>query len=107
MPGGREEVVGRVFGIQPHFDGMAIKGHLVLSDWQRLAARHTDLPGHQVQAGDGFGDRVFHLQAGVHLHEEELAAGIEQELHSASTDIADRLSSLDRGLAHGLPLTVA
>ncbi|MNO92300.1 hypothetical protein D3C76_838690 [compost metagenome] len=47
---------------------------------------------------------MFDLQAGVHLHEEELAAGIEQELHRARTHIADGLGSAHRGLAHGLAL---
>ncbi len=35
------------------------------------AGRHDELPFDQVLAGDRLGDRMLHLQAGVHLHEEE------------------------------------
>ncbi len=69
---------------------------------QRLAFGHADLPGHQVLPGDQFGDRVLHLQAGVHFQEEELAALIQQKLHGAGADIVDRGGGLDRRLAHGL-----
>ncbi|MNZ64242.1 hypothetical protein D3C78_824090 [compost metagenome] len=50
---------------------------------------------------------MFDLQARVHLHEEEFATGIEQELHGAGADIADRLGRLDRRFAHGLALGAA
>ena len=81
---------------------MAQQGYLVLGHGQGFATGHADLPGHQVQAGDGFGDRVFHLQAGVHLHEEEFTAGVEQEFHGAGADVADGLGRPYRGFAHGL-----
>ena len=60
--GSRQEIIARVFGIQPHFDRMADQRNLGLSHRQRFAAGHTNLPGHQIEAGDGFGDRVFDLQ---------------------------------------------
>ena len=99
--GGRQEVVVRIFGIQPHFDGVACERYLILGDWQRFATGYADLPGHQIESGDGLGDRVLDLQAGVHFHEEELATGIEQELDRPGADVADGLRSLDRGFAHG------
>ncbi|VVN48501.1 hypothetical protein PS639_06045 [Pseudomonas fluorescens] len=101
--GGRQEVVGRVFGVQAHFNCMTEQRHLILGHRQRFTARHANLPGHQVEAGDGFGDRVFDLQAGVHLHEEELAAGIQQKFHGTGTDVPDGLGRTHRGFAHGTP----
>ncbi|MND43741.1 hypothetical protein D3C80_345610 [compost metagenome] len=98
---GGEEVLVRVFGVQAHFDGVAIQRHLFLGDGQGLATGDADLPGHQVEAGDGFGDRVLHLQAGVHLHEEEVATLVQQEFHGAGTDVADGLGGAHGGLAHG------
>ncbi len=80
---------------------MAVERHLILCDRERLATRDTDLPGHQIQAGDGFGHGVFDLQAGVHLHKEEFTARVEQKFHRAGAHIADGLSGLDRSFAHG------
>ena len=66
--GGQELVVG-VLGADARLDGMAAQRDLVLRERQWLARGHAQLPFHEVQAGDGLGDRVLHLQARVHLHE--------------------------------------
>ena len=65
----------------------------------------ADLLVDQVDAGDHLGDRVLHLDAGVHLDEVELAvlveeldgagAGILQVLHGLRHDAADALAHLD------------
>ncbi|MCY1213453.1 hypothetical protein D9M72_252340 [compost metagenome] len=80
---------------------MADQRHLLLGDRQRFATGNANLPGHQVEAGDGFGDRVLHLQAGVHFHEEEVATLIQQEFHGAGTDVADGLGGAHGGFTHG------
>src|SRR3546814_12164719 len=54
-----------------------------------------------VCSSDLFGDRMFDLQARVHLHEEELTACIQQKLHGTGTDITDGLSRAHGGFAHG------
>ncbi|MNO81996.1 hypothetical protein D3C76_732550 [compost metagenome] len=82
---------------------MTHQRHLILSHRQRFTACHANLPGHQVETGDGFGDRVFDLQAGVHLHEEEFAAGIQQKLDGAGTDVADGLRRTHSRFTHGAP----
>jgi hypothetical protein len=43
---------------------------------------------HQVDAGDHLGDGVLHLDAGVHLHEGELALVVHQELERAGGHVA-------------------
>ena len=49
-------------------------------------------------ADDRLGDRVLHLEAGVHLQEEEaLPLGVVEELDGAGTDVRDRLGGLARG----------
>ena len=45
-----------------------------LREGQPLSGGDADLPLHQVQPGDQLGDRVLHLQAGVHLQEVEAGA---------------------------------
>jgi hypothetical protein len=46
-----------------------------------------------------FGDGVLDLDAGVHLHEVELAA-VEEELDGAGALVADGAGGLDGGVAH-------
>ena len=73
----------------------------MLGNRQRFALGHANLPGHQIKAGNGLGNRVLDLQARVHFHEEELAASIQQKLHRARTDVADGLGCTHRRFAHG------
>ena len=99
-----QEARGGILGVQPHLDGVARLGQLVLGARQRLAGGHLQLPGDQVLPGDQLGDRVLDLQPRVHLEEEELAGvGVDDELDRAGSDVVDRPRRLDRGLAHGLP----
>ena len=107
LPGGDaaglwEKTLGRVFGVQAHFHGMAVELHLLLSQRQRQSFGDVQLPGHQIEAGDQFGHRVFHLQPGVHLQKVKLPARIQQELHGASADVIHRATRLERRFAHGL-----
>ena len=51
------------------------------------AGGDADLLAHDVDAGDGFGDRMLHLQAGVHLDEIEAAVFV-QEFDGAGAQIA-------------------
>ena len=67
---------------------------------QGPAVGHFDLQPHEVEPGDGFGDRVLDLQAGVHLEEEERTIGRHDELDRSRADIADRTSCEHRCLAH-------
>ena len=87
---------------------MAVQAQLFLAQRQRLAAGHAQLPLDQVGAGDGFGDRMLDLQAGVHLHEVEahllgrfIAAGLlDDEFHCAGADVVDSAGGGDGGFAH-------
>jgi hypothetical protein len=46
---------------------------------------------------------MLHLNAGVHLHEVEVFAGvIDEELDRAAVLVADLLAELHRGVAHAL-----
>ncbi len=100
-----EEVGEGVLGVDPALDGVAPQGDLVLREAQRLAFGHPDHGVHQVQAADQLGDRVLHLQPGVHLQEEEpgaLGALLEKELNGAGRRVADLFGEADGGLAHRL-----
>ncbi len=43
----------------------------------------------EVDAGDGLGDGVLHLDAGVHLDEVELTGGVHEEFDRAGVLVAD------------------
>ena len=102
-PARRQEVTGRILGIEPHLDGVAGDRQRVLRTRQGLAGGHPELPFHQVLPGNHLGNGMLHLQAGVHLHEGEAAVAIEQELHRAGADIADGAGGRDRGRRHRRP----
>jgi hypothetical protein len=55
----------------------------------------------EVEARDQLGNRVLHLEAGVHLQEVEAAVGARDELDRAGGEIADLLCELDGLFAHG------
>ena len=48
-----------------------------------------DLRLHDVDAGDRFGNRMLHLNAGVHFDEVQLAVLIHQELDGSRVGVAD------------------
>lgn len=62
---------------------------------QRGPFRDPDLFRHQVEAEHGLGDRVFDLEAGVHLQEVRPAVG-DQELDRARTHVVHRAGGTDR-----------
>ncbi len=81
-----------VLGVDPGLDGVALRTHVVLGQPEAAPLRDPELKGHEVEPGDGLGDRVLDLQPGVHLEEEELLrrprTGDEQ-LDRASADVTD------------------
>ena len=98
-PGGGQELVGRVFGIESRLDGMAAKYDVFLRPGQWLPTGQANLPLDDIDAGHQFRHRVLHLQAGVHLQETELAVG-PQKLHRPRADIVNGLGQSDGRRAH-------
>ena len=84
-----DKVVQRVLGRHAALQGVPVQLHVILAcDTCRLdkglALGDQDLRAHDVDAGDFFGDGVFHLNAGVHLDEVKLARfHIHQEFDGA------------------------
>ena len=67
---------------------MAIDGQIVLGKGHRQPFGHANLFAHQIDAKDRLGHRMFHLKAGVHFDEIELAILIE-EFDRARADVVD------------------
>ena len=91
------ELVGRVLGGDPALQREAVQRDRVLRETQVLQGlprRDAHLARHEVDVGDLLGDRVLHLDAGVHLDEVVVAVAVEQELDGAGVDVADLLGEL-------------
>src|SRR5262249_51792604 len=89
-----------ILGIETRLDGVPVEPELVLRDPERTARRDVDLQSHEIEAGHQLGDRMLHLEPGVHLEEVELAVRREHELDGAGTDVADGPNHDDRRNAH-------
>src|SRR5256714_2014144 len=104
-----QEILRRVLRVDAHLDGGAALRDLVLRERQRLAGRHAQLGGPQIEARDLFRDRMLHLQPRVHLEKVEAALRVLQELERARIDVPDGARARDRGVhqpALGLRLEV-
>ena len=82
------KAVVRVFGVDPHFNGVAVEANVLLLQRQGFARCHAQLPLHQIEAGHAFGHRVLHLQAGVHFQEVVAVFAVHDELHRARAPVA-------------------
>ena len=101
-------VAGGVFGVEADFDGVAVDLEVLLAEREGFAGGDAELPLDEVLAGDGLGDGVFDLEAGVHLHEVEFVirrfvrdASIDDEFDGAGAFVADGAGGGAGGLAHG------
>ena len=84
----------RVFGVDPAFDCMTVELDVLLFKAERGAAGNADLFADDVNAADGFGYRMFDLQAGIHLQKIEFAVFIQKFQRSGIeiTDLGNRLA---------------
>ena len=92
--------MARVFCIDAAFNGVAPELDLFLLQRQRLPCGNDELLGDQINASHHLGDRMLHLDAGIHLHEVEATAGIKQKFDRASAFVADAASRRDSSLPH-------
>ena len=98
----RHELGARVLGGDPALDRVAPERDLVLTERQGGARGNRELPGHQVDAGDEFGHRVFHLKPGVDLQKVERVA-VDEELHRPGVPIAHGARGRNRRPSHRVP----
>ena len=98
----QEPAPRRVLGVDAALDGVAPPHDVVLPDRQRVARGDEQLHLDEIETDGHLRDRVLHLEARVHLEEEEVAV-LEEELDGAGVRVAARLRDLDGGLTHGRP----
>src|SRR5690606_18401641 len=87
------QAAGGVFGVDLVLDGVLVYDHSLLLQALGQAATDLDLLLEDVDTGDHLGDRMLHLDTGVHLDEEELTVLVEK-LEGAGAAV----TQLDTGL---------
>ena len=101
---GRQKIVVGTFGADTRLDGVAIDAQLALHQGQFFSRGNAQLPLDEIETRYGFGHRMLHLQASVHLHKEEIhslvGALLDNEFNRARTHIVDRARRSHGGLAH-------
>ena len=86
--GGGGEVAVGVLGVEPGLDGVPLLDRTV---GEPAARCDVQLSFDKVEVVGDLGDRVLHLQAGVHLEEgEELVLGVVEELDRPRSLVVDR-----------------
>src|SRR5262249_3537550 len=96
----RQEVAGRILGIDAGLDRPARELDVALPEFELLARRHADHLLDQVDAGHQLGDGMFDLQPRVHFEKIEALVLPDDELHGAGRVVADGPGERDRLLAH-------
>ena len=91
------KVVEGIFSIDTAFDGMTPDNNVFLTQFQRLARGDPDLLFDQVNAGNSFGNRMLHLNTGVHFHEVKFIVIVEQELDRTGTGVIGGFGCFDSG----------
>ena len=104
---GGQEVAKGILGIDTAFHRPAIALDIRLCDGKLLASCHPNHEFHQVQPGDAFGDRMLHLQAGVHFQKVKTLVLADDKLHRAGALVLHRLGQCHRLLTHGLARGIA
>ena len=89
-----------VFGVNARLDGVPAELDLVLGDRDRLPTGNPQLFGDQIYPCDHLGDRMFHLDAGIHFHEIKRPAAVHQEFHGAGALVANGAGGGHGGIAH-------
>ena len=78
-PRGWQITVLRIFGIDAHFDRPAARADVFLPQRQCGAGREGELPAHEIDAVNEFGNGMLDLQARVHFEKVERIIGREQK----------------------------
>lgn len=99
--GGGQEAAARVLAVDTELEGVTAQLGVVVAEL--LAVGDAEHLTDQVDARDLFGDRVFHLEAGVDLQEGDRAVDAHQELDGARALVT---GLLEDGLGRGVQLGV-
>ena len=103
--GSGHEGTTRILAVNTELEGVTAQNRVLLLNL--LAAGNTELLTNQIQTGNLLGDRVLHLQTGVHLKEGDGAVGADQELTGAGTLVASLAQNRAGRLVQAFVLLIA
>src|SRR5262249_51234624 len=98
---GAGEEAHRVLGVDPELQRVPVAADGLLANGERLPGGDPQLPADEIETGGELGDRMFHLETGVHLDEVEGAVG-DQELHRTGVGVAEGPCRGEGRLGHGV-----
>ena len=102
-PRRRQEARLRVLGVEADLHRVAAQADVGLREPEPFAGRDPDLVGDEVSTGHQLRDGMLHLEARVHLQEEDVAAVVEEELACPGADVSDLAPQGQRRLGQALP----
>src|SRR5207247_11266079 len=91
-----------IFGVDAALDGMQARSCMRDVRGKRFSGSNANLFFDQVTSINLFRDRVFHLDARIHLDEIKMPILIDEELDRARIFVSDRLGQLHGCIAHFL-----
>ena len=101
FPGAWPEIIERIFRVDAAFHGVGV-GKIIFA-YNGFAGGNFDLFFDQIVVNDLLRHRVFHLDAGIHFHEIEIAVFVHQKLDGAHAFIINALAGFYCSIAHFLP----
>ena len=87
-----QEAISRILGIDTQLYGMTLRLDDLLCPAHLLPSRNANLLFHNVDTRTHLRDRMFYLNAGVHLQEIEIQVLVDEKLHRACIAIIDGLT---------------
>ena len=92
----RFETVIRILRTKSRLYRVPMNGDFLLLQRQRFAGSHAQLPFHEIEARNRFGNWVLDLKAGVHFQKVYIKIGIGDKLDRSRIHIANGACCLDR-----------
>jgi len=102
LSGRWRKIAERIFRVDAAFNGMTVERYIFLRQGEFFPGGNADLFLDDVNAGDHFRNRMFHLHTGVHFHEIELVVIAQQKFNGSRTDVFGCLGGFDSRFAHFL-----
>src|ERR1044071_1606587 len=95
-----KKVIGRIFCIDTHFDGVPVDLDIFLFERKLFALRNFQLKLYKIESCYLFGDGMFYLEARIHLKEIEVEISIHDELDGTGVVIIRSACNVHGGFSH-------
>jgi len=101
--GRREKIIVWIFGVEPHFHGVAARRDGLPGKRQTMAGGDGDLQLHQIEPRDLLRDGMLDLKTRVDFQKIKIEMGIDEEFDGARVDVSAGAREADGSIAHLFP----